>query len=182
MIDFDFIQRLEGNTCVGYVPDPDNSNSGVTIGCGFDLGARSEKEICDAFDPSLADKLLPYVTLKKFDAQQVLDSKPLALSEQEVTKINKFAKQQSIARLINQWNKDANTEVDFDDLSEACQTVIASVAFQYGSLKSRTPNFWRQVTSGEWDSALANLRNFGDRYPSRRNKEADLLEKWLKQV
>jgi GH24 family phage-related lysozyme (muramidase) len=57
--------------------------------------------------------------------------------------------------------------------------VVASVAFQYGDLSRRTPNFWRQVTSGDWDAALNNLRHFGDKYPTRRNKEADLLAKDL---
>ena len=28
----------------------------------------------------------------------------------------------------------------------------------------------------DWDAAVAELRDFGDRYPTRRNKEADLLE------
>ena len=64
----------------------------------------------------------------------------------------------------------------FHDLSDECQTVVASVAFQYGRLEVATPNFWRQVTTGYWLAALENLRDFGDRYPTRRNKEADLLQ------
>jgi len=54
--------------------------------------------------------------------------------------------------------------------------VITSVAFQYGNLATETPNFWRQVTSGDWDGAVGNLRNFGDAYGSRRNREADYFE------
>jgi type VI secretion system secreted protein VgrG len=38
MIDFSFIGQLEGNKTEGYVPDPENSNSGVTIASGFDIG------------------------------------------------------------------------------------------------------------------------------------------------
>ncbi len=56
-------------------------------------------------------------------------------------------------------------------------TVIASVAFQYGDLESRTPNFWKQVISGDWEAAEANLRNFGDNYGTRRVKEADYYNK-----
>lgn len=182
MINFEFIQELEGNSCTGYVPDIENSNSGVTIGCGFDLGARSKDEIRSAFETSLADKLLPYATLKKHDAQQALDIQPLTLDEEDVAEINKFGKQQAIDRLVEQWNSEPGIEVEFYALPESCQTVVASVAFQYGTLKTRTPNFWRQVTSGDWHSALGNLRGFGDRYPSRRNKEADLLESWLESV
>ena len=65
--------------------------------------------------------------------------------------------------------------VDFAQLPAPMQTVIASVAFQYGDLASRTPKFWAQVVARDWSSALANLRNFGDSYGTRRRKEADLL-------
>ena len=73
--------------------------------------------------------------------------------------------------------KDIDLDTRFDILTKAQQTVLASVAFQYGSnLKSKTKNFWKQVTSGDWDSAIKNLENFGDKYSSRRNREADLLK------
>ena len=39
-IDFDFILEQEGFETEGYVPDAENSKSGVTIASGFDLGAR----------------------------------------------------------------------------------------------------------------------------------------------
>lgn len=38
MIDFNSIEQLEGSTYKGYVLDPEKSNSGVTIACGFDIG------------------------------------------------------------------------------------------------------------------------------------------------
>ncbi|WP_393941438.1 pesticin C-terminus-like muramidase, partial [Shewanella sp. S23-S33] len=41
-VNFGFISGLEGGPILqGYVPDPKNSNSGVTIATGFDLGQRS---------------------------------------------------------------------------------------------------------------------------------------------
>jgi hypothetical protein len=49
MIDYSFIEKLEGNTCIGYVPDPENSQSGVTIACGFDIGQRSKNELLEGF-------------------------------------------------------------------------------------------------------------------------------------
>jgi len=36
------------------------------------------------------------------------------------------------------------------------------------------------VTSGNWEQALNELRDFKDDYPSRRNREADLLEASLR--
>ena len=49
--------------------------------------------------------------------------------------------------------------------------------FQYGFEKPevKVKNFWTQVTSGQWDKALSNLRDFKDDYGTRRNSEADLL-------
>ena len=39
-INWDFILEQEGFETTGYVPDADNSKSGVTIASGLDLGAR----------------------------------------------------------------------------------------------------------------------------------------------
>ncbi|WP_298774557.1 pesticin C-terminus-like muramidase [uncultured Shewanella sp.] len=178
MIDFTFIEALEGNTLNAYVPDPEHSQSGVTIGCGFDLGARSRCELEQVFPPELAKKLTPYAGLRKQQAQAALVSSPLALCSGEVSEINGYAKKQALERLESLW-QDSHGFVPFDCLPSPCQTVIASVAFQYGNLSIRTPNFWRQVSSGDWFAALENLRDFKDMYMTRRNKEADLLESWL---
>jgi len=65
---------------------------------------------------------------------------------------------------------------DFFSLPRQAQTVIASVSFQYGNLALRTPNFWKAITAQDWKRTIAILKKFGDRYPSRRNAEANLLE------
>jgi hypothetical protein len=52
---------------------------------------------------------------------------------------------------------------------------MADVAFQYGNLASRTPNFWQQVTTGQWQDAHGNLMDFQDDHKSRREEEARLL-------
>ena len=82
-----------------------------------------------------------------------------------------FAKTKAIEDLSRKWK--AETGQEFSELPKHKATVIASVAFQYGDLKSETPNFWRQVTNDDWDAAEKNLRDFKDRYGSRRNREAD---------
>ena len=174
MIDFSFIAKLEGNECKGYVPDPENSQSGVTIASGFDIGQRSFDEISNAFEVSLAEKLLPYIGKKKQEALDFLEQNPLEVTEQEAELINEYSHSNATERLKQLWqNSDAQT--GFDDLPDECQTVVASVAFQYGNLATRTPNFWKQVTAEDWDGAEANLRNFGDKYATRRHQEADLL-------
>lgn len=178
MIDYNFIEQLEGNTCTGYVPDPENSQSGVTVACGFDIGQRSRGELINQFPPALAAKLVPYVGLKKHEAQQKLNEIPLLLSEQESAQVDRYCKSDAMNKLERLWNN-STAKLPFNELSVECKTVVASVAFQYGDLSIRTPNFWQQVISEDWQAALANLREFGDKYPTRRNKEADLLAQWL---
>ena len=56
--------------------------------------------------------------------------------------------------------------------------MIASVSFQYGvNLDTAAPIFWQAVTAQDWPKALGVLKNFGDVYPIRRHKEADLISK-----
>ncbi|MBW9248887.1 MAG: hypothetical protein GJU72_07425 [Acidithiobacillus ferriphilus] len=64
----------------------------------------------------------------------------------------------------------------FWSLPTGTQTAIVDLAFQYGpNLSVRTPNYWKQVTTGQWQAAIDNLRNFGDAYGPRRNAEANLI-------
>jgi len=177
MIDFKFIESLEGFSCKGYVPDPENSSSGVTIACGFDLGQRSSVELDDAFSPELADLLKPYAGKRRLDAVNALEEKPLWVTQVQAEDIYRYSQKQAIERLNTQWNN-ADTARKFNELASSCQTVIASVAFQYGNLANRTPNFWAQVTSENWLAAINNLNDFGDKYPTRRKKEAKYLQEW----
>jgi len=173
MIDFNFIQDLEGYELVGYVPT--SGNSGVTIASGFDIGQRSIDELEKAFDEDLVSKLEPYVGLKRADAEIELDRTPLIITNSEALVINEYAHNQVRERLLDDWCG----SMQFDSLSDECQTVVASVAFQYGSLATKCPNFWRQVTNGDWFEAYKNLCDFGDAYGTRRRKEAALLGSWI---
>jgi len=173
-INWDFISELEGKgVSQGYVPDVDNSQSGVTIGTGFDLGSKS-KEFLDSIglDSSLIDRLTPYLGMTGAAAAEVAPN--LKLDDSEVKQLDTASKQWYSKSIIDQYN-DNNPKTKFEDLTEAQQTVVASVGFQYGNFK-RVPNFFNQISTDDWEGAEANLRNFGDNYGKRRSKEADLLE------
>lgn len=169
-IDFNFILEQEGFETKGYVPDAQNSKSGVTIASGFDLGARALKDL-DGLPQDIIDLLTPFLGFKGAKAEEMASN--LQVSEDQAKTINQFAKSEAISNLKNKWENSTNTS--FDDLSTEQATVLASVAFQYGDLEKRTPNFWNQATSGDWVGAYKNLLNFGDRYKSRRLNEAQLL-------
>lgn len=174
-VDFNFIKDQEGFKTKGYVPKDSEGNilgkSGVTIASGFDLGQKSLSDL-EGLSDSLIEKLTPYLGKKGEAADKIAAN--LELSEDEANAINEFAKQTELQKISNKWKEATGT--DFSDLDPNKQTVIASVAFQYGSnLDEATPNFWQQVTSGDWEAAKKNLLNFGDSYSSRRKREASLI-------
>jgi GH24 family phage-related lysozyme (muramidase) len=172
-IDWAFIGTLEGEAITrGYVP---SDKSGVTIATGVDLGQKAMPELLAlGLGAALTDKLKPYLGLKGDGARGKLNSAPLTLSAAEVAQLDQAMRARFVAALVAAFNFASQT--GFDALKPAQQTVIASVAYQYGTgLDQRTPNFWRQVTTGDWPGAIANLRNFGDDYSTRRNKEANYL-------
>lgn len=172
-VDFDFILEQEGFKLKGYVPEPEKSESGVTIASGFDLGARNLNDL-KGLPQDIIDLLKPYLGLKKKAAEDKLKEKPLNVSKDQAKTINKFVKKKSLAQLSKAWK--AKTGQEFSTLSKEKATVVASVAFQYGNLETETKNFWQQVTSGDWDGAYKNLLNFGDDYTSRRKREAEYLK------
>lgn len=175
-IDFRFISKFEGGSQLkGYVPDPKLSKSGVTIATGFDLGARNVSDLEKlGFTKELIAKLTPYLGLQSMEAFDYVKKHPLTLIQTEADSIDKAVKSQSIAGIAAAYNK--ASDMAFEDIPANWQTVIASVSFQYGSLARRCPLFWSMVTKQEWTRAINELRNFGDRYRTRRNAEADLVD------
>ena len=169
-INWDFILEQEGFKTTGYVPDAENSDSGVTIASGFDLGARKESDL-KGLPEEIIELLKPFLGFTGVEASEIAPK--LKVSDDQAKIINEFAKSTELAKLKTKWQNATGT--NFDDLPTEQATVLTSVAFQYGDLESRTPNFWKQTTSGDWVGAYKNLLNFGDRYESRRLNEAQLL-------
>jgi len=169
-INWDFILEQEGFETTGYVPDAENSKSGVTIASGFDLGARKESDL-KGLPEEIIELLKPFLGFTGVEASEIAPK--LKVSDDQAKIINEFAKSTELAKLKTKWQNATGT--NFDDLPTEQATVLTSVAFQYGDLESKTPNFWKQTTSGDWVGAYKNLLNFGDRYTSRRLDEAQLL-------
>jgi len=176
-VDFNFIEDREGFEIIGKVPDAKNSKSGITIASGFDLGARKLSDL-NGLPKEIINKLKPFLNLKGNKA--VSKAKELKITKEEGRIINQFAKKQAITRIRKLWKE--TTGKSFDTLTKEQATVVASVAFQYGNLKTATPNFWKYVTSNEWQKAYDELMDFKDRYPTRRKEEAKLLLKYLKTI
>lgn len=184
-VDWDFIAEQEGRAVQdGYVPDATGSKSGVTVGTGVDLGARDMNDLDRlGLSDALKTKLEPYLGKQGQDAADFLAENPLNLTAEEVKELDRAVKGEALDNVVNEYNTeverlnaaDGGSRPKFAELPREMQTVIASVGFQYGSLKTATPNFFAQVTEQRWDDAKGNLEDFGDRYPSRRGREAELL-------
>lgn len=179
-IDWAFIAEQEGaGVTTGYVPNPTGSDSGVTIATGFDLGQRNEADLTNlGLSAALITKFRPYLGLKKQAAVDFLARNPLTITQAEANEIDRLVRVDKVPRLKERYRVAPNNtnRVLFDDLPSQAQTVIASVSFQYGNLATRTPMFWAAVTAQNWVEAVRILRDFGDSYTSRRNREADLLD------
>lgn len=179
-IDYSFLSELEGGSkTTGYVPAADVSKSGVTIATGFDLGQRNEVDLSNlGLSADLQGKLKPYLGKKAKDAQAELDKKPLSIKDEEAEEIDKAVKKSHIDMLKLKYDAAAESKKKFTDLPAEAQTVIASVSFQYGTnLSTRAPKFWDAAKKQDWKECATILKSFGDAYPSRRKKEANLLEK-----
>lgn len=180
-IDWRFISELEGGQALeGYVPEPEASNSGVTIATGVDLGQMTEEAIDALPVPNaLQDKLIPYAELKKQIAVDFLKQHSLTITQEEADALDRAVKGKTVATVRRRYDEAVRGNADlraFDELSNEAQTVICSVTFQYGpDLARRTPRFWGACAGQRWADVAAELRNFGDAYPTRRNKEADFL-------
>ena len=107
-VNFGFISGLEGGPILqGYVPDPKNSNSGVTIATGFDLGQRSSNELHRLLPTRLANKLSVYCGFKKQDAVSVLNKLPLNITADEAEQIDLSVKHQMLTQLVQRYNRAA---------------------------------------------------------------------------
>ena len=188
MIDWTFISQLEGGQVLhGYVPDAANSRSGVTIATGFDLGGRTRAGMRTLLgdDHSVIPKVTPYLGLRGPDAVAALAAAPLHITASEAGDIDRAAKAGALNRLRRQYDTDVAAAnqgraagdrlLAFNAIPDRAQTVIASVTFQYGTPWARTPNFWQLAVSQDWAAVEQELRNFGDRYPTRRRREAEYL-------
>ena len=181
-INYEFLSRLEGGSRTrGYVPVPGSSESGVTIATGFDLGQRDEDDLKQLeLDESLLTKLKPYIGEKGEAAAALIKKSPLTISVSQAQAIDQAVKKKHLGRLRARYRSASGNTAGkpFFDLPPEAQTVIASVSFQYGvNLRVATPKFWKAASSQNWRKSVAVLRNFGDAYPTRRRKEARLLEK-----
>tara|TARA_E500000331_G_scaffold268335_1_gene259676 strand:+ start:2873 stop:3514 length:642 start_codon:yes stop_codon:yes gene_type:complete len=177
-IDWNYIKEQEGFETTGYVPKNKDGtamgHSGVTVASGFDLGSRTVESL-EGLDPSIIEKLTPFLGLQGDAA--INKAAELALTEEDANAIDEWAKKDVLKGLRQAWEEDTGNS--WDDLPKNQATAVADLVFNHGLSATRSYNFWDQVTSGDWEGAEANLRNFGSANQSlqdRRTRAADYLK------
>lgn len=173
-IDWQFIGELEGSRTKGYVPDAGASNSGVTIASGLDIGQRDRAGLEALGLPrEIVVKLAPYCGKRGSDAVALLAKKPLEIMSSEESVINKLVHAHFTEQLIGDY--DGASKLRLEEIPREAQTVIASIQFQYGSIKKKQRKFWSHVVVQDWRGAIDELGKFGQRYKTRRCKEQERL-------
>jgi hypothetical protein len=191
-VDLEFLTHLEGSVSVGYVPTHRRGakkgeaigQSGVTVGVGCDLGARCEADLRRlGLADDLVEKLTPYLGKRRREAQEALACRPLRLSDAEAAALSAAVAAEIFDRLAARYDAAVAAVPGarrFCELPWQAQTVIASVAYQYGdNLRRATPRFWAKAVSQDWRAVVDALENFGDAYGPRRRQEAKLLRTML---
>lgn len=185
-VNWNFIAANEGPRTHGYVPLDNNgepyANSGVTIAIGFDLGGKTVADLKKLGLPhDLVTKLAPYLGKQGQTAQNYLNVHPLSITKSQEQQIDTRLFTSFYNQVALNYNKAETTGTRFQHLPRDAQTAIVDLAYQYGTnLAGATPSFWKQVTTGQWKEAYDNLLNFGDNFPTRRHKEAALLNDAIK--
>lgn len=179
-VNWEFIEDQEGGSLLdGYIPqDYEGGNeSGVTIAAGLDLGQHSAKGLLRrGVPPYMVEKFKPYIGLRGEEAAYALAKFPLSIEEADAEDIDRSMHASSEERMATKYDRATGENGSFAALPSEWQTAIMSVSHQYGSnLAGATPNFWKQMVEKDYSAAIDNLRDFGDDYSSRRNREADMI-------
>lgn len=174
-VDWRFITNQEACRLVGYVPEG-SDESGVTIATGVDLGQQGPTFLL-GLPAGLPSRLRPYLGKKGEEARQALAAAPLAVSQGEGLALDGKARSELLDPLQAHFLQASGEALEAQ--IPAAQTVLASVCWQYGTPWTRCPRFWALAVARDWGGVVKELENFGDAYPSRREREAAYLQKAL---
>lgn len=172
----DFLAKEEGGQrLTAYYPNV--KGSGVTVGTGVDLGARSKADL-DALGISeaLSKKIEPYLGKKDSDAVKAIKQSPLKLTRDEAAELDTAVKADIFGTVEDKLTASG---VDFKTLPEEAQTVIKSISYNFGkNFDEKLPSLWNAITSEDWPKLQELLVNTKWKQPelvARRKREADLL-------
>ena len=184
-VDYEFIKRQEESSDsrqsqIGFVPSRDGNvigNSGVTVGTGIDLGKQGERELRSlGVNQQLIDKVKPYLGVTGKAAVDLVTSKPLSLTRNEVDILNNAYLTRDVSSIIGSIGEER-----YMSLEPEAKTVILSLVRNFGP-KAMNYNTVRDLVAGRYESARLRLENpekygFTNReLDARRQREAALIK------
>ena len=184
-VNMEFLRKSEGFETEGYVPRSGEQvldSSGVTIGTGLDLGTKNMDYFKDFENKETLKKMEAYFGMKGQAAYDFEQTNPLSLTREEAIELDNFVKGRELGSIENSFL--ALTGKELSSMPPRLQTVIADLQFQYGSNYNRTPKFRdiiKDIAEDPQDAQsymplMNELRDFGDKYDTRREREADLIQ------
>ncbi len=121
------------------------NNSGVTVGCGFDLGQLASGAAGIAslreygFPESFVQKFAPYLGKKRVEADDFLKTHKLVLSQDEINTVNRLVMTQQAKDCIGRWDEQialirkTNPRAPFfHEMSSTLQTIVFSRHYHQG--------------------------------------------------
>lgn len=184
-VNMEFLRMSEGFETEGYVPRSGEQvldSSGVTIGTGLDLGTKNMDYFKDFENKETLKKMEAYFGMQGQEAYDFEQKNPLSLTREEAIELDNFVKGRELGSIEDSFL--ALTGKELSSMPPRLQTVIADLQFQYGSNYNRTPKFRdiiKDIAEDPQDAQsymplMNELRDFGDKYDTRRNREADLIQ------
>ena len=199
---------IEGESTykTGYVPTED---SGFTVG-SVDLGKHRKEDVrrilqsyankqsssgVGTINRSLLNKLEPYTkdgtaVEGRYGIKETRDylAKTVKFTDSEIKYLNdakRYETERNIKNTFNNYKPDEKgmivSDKAFESLDSKTQTILASIAWQYGTNRNRETGEW--ILKEFWDirgnkSKIAKkLRGMGkEEYKNRRNTEANYIE------
>ena len=184
-VNMEFLRMSEGFETEGYVPRSGEQvldSSGVTIGTGLDLGTKNMDYFKDFENKETLKKMEAYFGMQGLAAYNFEQENPLSLTREEAVEVDNYVKGRELESIENSFL--ALTGKELSSMPPRLQTVIADLQFQYGSNYNRTPKFRdiiKDIAEDPQDAQsymplMSELRDFGDKYDTRREREADLIQ------
>ncbi len=154
--------------------------SGVTIGCGVDLGQQTEAGLRRWGCPTeLVMRLLPYIGRKRKAAAVALYAAPLELSREETEMLTRAEQVGYLEDVVLPWWRKFAPQRPFETLPWQAQTVVYSLVYQCGVAGAlrRGPVTLGRIRDGRYMAAARALqdRSGWPDYQARRATEGRLL-------
>jgi len=161
---YEFIRHSdnEGFRDDTYVPfdnDGTDKKSGVTIGAGYDLGSKKEKDLADdGFSKEDIGQLKRFLGKTGRDAKAELDKGREYVDEEILEKIGISHTAKALERLqkiLPNW----------EELSIGMKKIALSSFTQYGEKTFKNQNLFKQLKANDVNSVRKNVENWGDKTP-----------------